>query len=255
LSAAVHGTALFEYLLRLGDTNLVLGHRLSEWCGHGPAPEEDLALANIALDLIGQARMLLQYAGTVEGLGRGEDDLAYLRDGRDYRNLLLAEQPNGHYGDTIVRQFLFDAFAVELWADLTHSSDAQLAAIAAKAVKEHQYHWRHSSGWVVRLGDGTDESHGKMQASLERLWPYTGEMLSADPVDEAMRDARIGPDLLAIVPRWNSRVSAVLAEATLARPEDGWMHRGGKSGRHSEHLGHLLAEMQSVHRAYPGATW
>jgi ring-1,2-phenylacetyl-CoA epoxidase subunit PaaC len=255
LSAAVPGTVLFEYLLRLGDTQLVLGHRLSEWCGHGPALEEDLALANIALDLIGQARMLLQYAGTVEGLGRSEDDLAYLRDGRDYRNLLLAEQPNGHYGDTIVRQFLFDAFAVELWADLTHSSDAQVAAIAAKAVKEHQYHWRHSSGWMVRLGDGTDESHGKMQASLERLWPYTGEMLSADEIDEAMRDARIGPDLATIAPRWSSRISAVLAEATLTRPEDGWMHRGGKRGRHSEHLGHLLAEMQSVHRAYPGASW
>ena len=255
MSGAVPDTALFEYLLRLGDTNLVLGHRLSEWCGHGPAPEEDLALANIALDLIGQARMLLQYAGTVEGLGRSEDDLAYLRDGRDYRNLLLAEQPNGHYGDTIVRQFLFDAFAVELWSDLTRSGDAQLAAIAAKAVKEHQYHWRHSSGWIVRLGDGTDESHAKMQASLERLWPYTGEMLSADAVDEAMRDARIGPDLLAVAPRWSSRVSAVLAEATLTRPEDGWMQQGGKSGRHSEHLGHLLAEMQSVHRAYPGASW
>jgi len=255
LPAAASGTVLFQYLLRLGDTSLVLGHRLSEWCGHGPALEEDLALANIALDLIGQARLLLQYAGTVEGIGRSEDDLAYLRDGRDYRNLLLVEQPNGHYGDTIARQFLFDAFAVELWADLTRSSDAHIAAVAGKAIKEHQYHWRHSSGWMIRLGDGTDDSHARMQAALEQLWPYTGEMLTPDDVDEAMRAARIGPDLAAIEPRWNARVGAVLTESTLARPDDGWMQRGGKTGRHSEHLGHLLAEMQSVHRAYPGATW
>jgi ring-1,2-phenylacetyl-CoA epoxidase subunit PaaC len=255
LTAAVPGPALFEYVLRLGDTHLVLGHRVSEWCGHGPALEEDLALANIALDLIGQARLLLQYAGTVEGLGRSEDDLAYLRDGRDYRNLLLVEQPNGHYGDTIARQFLFDAFAVELWAALTHSADAQLAAIAGKAIKEHQYHWRHSSGWMIRLGDGTDESHARMQAALERLWPYTGEMLTPDDMDRAMHDAQIGPDPAAIAARWNARIDGVLAEATLTRPEDGWMQRGGKTGRHSEHLGHLLAEMQSVHRAYPGATW
>ena len=255
MTAAASGTELFQYLLRLGDTSLVLGHRLSEWCGHGPALEEDLALANIALDLIGQARLLLQYAGTVEGIGRSEDDLAYLRDGRDYRNFLLVEQPNGHYGDTIARQFLFDAFAVELWADLTRSSDAHIAAVAGKAIKEHQYHWRHSSGWMIRLGDGTDESHARMQAALEQLWPYTGEMLTPDDVDKAMHAAGIGPDLAAIEPRWNARVAAVLTESTLTRPDDGWMQRGGKTGRHSEHLGHLLAEMQSVHRAYPGATW
>jgi ring-1,2-phenylacetyl-CoA epoxidase subunit PaaC len=246
---------LFEYLLRLGDTSLVLGHRLSEWCGHGPALEEDLALANVALDLIGQARMLLEYAGSVEGKGRSEDDLAYLRDGREYRNVLLAEQPNGHYGDTIARQFLFDAWAVELWGDLVRSSDAQLAAIAAKAVKEHAYHWRHSSGWLIRLGDGTEESHGRMQASLENLWPFTGELFAADAIDLAMRDAGVAPDLQALVPRWNARIAPVLAEATLARPADGWMQRGGKTGRHSEHLGHLLAVMQSVHRAHPGARW
>ena len=247
--------SLFQYLLRLGDTSLVLGHRLSEWCGHGPALEEDLALANVALDLIGHARMLLQYAGSAEGKGRSEDDLAYLRDGRDYRNLLLVEQPNGHYGDTITRQFLYDAWAVELYDDLTRSRDAQVAAIAAKAVKEHQYHWRHSSGWMIRLGDGTDESRAKVQASLERLWVYTGELFAADAVDDAMRDAGIGPDLAAIEPRWSARIEPVLAEATLARPADRWMQRGGKSGRHSEHLGHLLAVMQSVHRAHPGALW
>jgi ring-1,2-phenylacetyl-CoA epoxidase subunit PaaC len=246
---------LFQYLLGLGDTSLVLGHRLSEWCGHGPAMEEDLALANVALDLIGHARMLLQYAGRVEGKGRSEDDLAYLRDGREYRNLLLVEQPNGHYGDTMARQFLFDAFAVELWEDLRRSRDADLAAIAAKAVKEHHYHWRHSSGWVVRLGDGTAESHARMQASLERLWMYTGELFAADGVEIAMRDAGVGADLEAIAARWNARIDPVLAEATLTRPVERWMQRGGKSGRHGEHLGHLLAQMQSVHRAHPGAQW
>jgi ring-1,2-phenylacetyl-CoA epoxidase subunit PaaC len=252
---AASGGELFEYLLRLGDTSLVLGHRLSEWCGHGPALEEDLALANIALDLIGQARLLLEYAGKVEGRGRSEDDLAYLRDGREYRNLLLVEQPNGHYGDTIARQFLFDAFAVELWGDLSRSSDVQLAAIAAKAVKEHEYHWRHSSGWLIRLGDGTEESRAKMQASLERLWIYTGEMFADDEVEQAVRSGGIGPDVAALAPRWNARIDPVIADATLTRPVAGWMQRGGKQGRHSEHLGHLLAEMQSVHRAHPGAKW
>jgi ring-1,2-phenylacetyl-CoA epoxidase subunit PaaC len=255
LTAAAARAQLFEYLLRLGDTSLVLGHRLSEWCGHGPQLEEDLALTNIALDLIGQARLLLQHAGSVEARGRTEDDLAYLRDGREYRNLLLAELPNGHYGDTIARQVLYDAFALELWGDLTRSRDAQLAAIAGKAVKEHQYHWRHSSGWTVRLGDGTEESHEKMQASIDRLWTYTGEMLTPDSVDEAMLGAGVGADLNAIVPRWNARIDGVLAEATLARPPDGWMQRGGKTGRHGEHLGYLLAEMQSLHRAHPGASW
>lgn len=249
------GAGLFEYLLRLGDTSLVLGHRLSEWCGHGPQLEEDLALANIAIDLIGQARMLLQYAGEVEGRGRSEDDLAYLRDGREYRNLLLVELPNGHYGDTVARQFLYDAFAMELWSDLTRSRDERLAAIAGKAVKEHEYHWRHSSGWMIRLGDGTEESHAKMQASLERLWPYTGELYTPDAVDEAMHAAGIAPDLAAIATRWRARIAPVLAEATLVRPEDGWMQKGGKTGRHSEHLGRMLAEMQSLHRAYPGAKW
>jgi ring-1,2-phenylacetyl-CoA epoxidase subunit PaaC len=255
LTSAAPREQLFEYLLRLGDTSLVLGHRLSEWCGHGPQLEEDLALANIALDLIGQARLLLQYAGTVEGGGRTEDDLAYLRDGREYRNLLLAELPNGHYGDTIARQVLYDAFALELWTELTRSRDAQLAAIAGKAVKEQQYHWRHSSGWTIRLGDGTDESHAKMQASIDRIWTYTGEMLTPDVVDEAMRESGVGPDLNAIASRWSVRLDTLFAEATLARPPDGWMQRGGKAGRHSEHLGYLLAEMQSVHRAHPGASW
>jgi ring-1,2-phenylacetyl-CoA epoxidase subunit PaaC len=246
---------LVEYLLRLGDTSLVLGHRLSEWCGHGPALEEDIALTNIALDLVGQARLFLGYAGEVEGEGRGEDDLAYLRDVLDYRNLLLVERPNGDFAHTMARQFLFDAFNVELMAGLARSRDERLAAIAAKALKEVTYHVRHSSEWVIRLGDGTGESRARMEAALDDLWAYTGEMFAMDDVDEAMVAAGIGVDLAALKPDWDRRVDGVLAEATLARPADGWMQSGGKRGRHGEHLGYLLAEMQFLQRAYPGATW
>lgn len=247
--------ALFDYLLRLGDTSLVLGHRLSEWCGHGPAVEEDMALSNIALDLIGQARLLLTYAGEVEGAGRVEDDLAYLRDVLDYRNLLLVEQPNGDFATTIARQFLFDAFHVDLLARLAESRDERLAAIAAKSLKEVTYHLRHSSEWVIRLGDGTDESHARMQSALDALWMYTGEMFQVDAVDEAMASAGIGVDLEALKPGWDRRIGEVLREATLERPDDAWMHTGGKAGRHGEHLGYLLAEMQFLQRAYPGAAW
>ena len=246
---------LVEYLLRLGDTGLVLGHRLSEWCGHGPALEEDMALTNIALDLVGQARLFLTYAGEVEGKGRTEDDLAYLRDAYDYRNLLLVEQPNGDFAHTIARQFLFDAFNVGLMAELTGSRDDRLAAIAAKSLKEVTYHVRHSSEWVIRLGDGTGESRARTEAALDDLWAYTGEMFAMDDVDEAMVATGIGVDLAALKPDWDRRVDGVLAEATLARPADGWMQSGGKRGRHGEHLGHLLAEMQFLQRAYPGATW
>lgn len=247
--------ALFAYLLRLGDTSLVLGHRLSEWCGHGPAIEEDMALSNIALDLIGQARLVLTYAGEIEGAGRSEDDLAYLRDVLDYRNLLLVEQPNGDFARTMARQFLFDAFHVDLMARLAESRDQRLAAIAAKSVKEVTYHLRHSSEWVIRLGDGTDESHARMQAALDDLWMYTGEMFSMDQVDRTTIEAGIGVDLEGQKPGWDRRVDEVLAEATLRRPDDGWMHTGGKAGRHGEHLGYLLAEMQFLQRAYPGAAW
>jgi len=247
--------ARFEYLLRLGDTSLVLGHRLSEWCGHGPAVEEDMALTNIALDLIGQARLLLTHAGEVEGAGRSEDDLAYLRDVLDYRNLLLVERPNGDFAVTIARQFLFDAFHVDLMKRLTESTDERLAAIAAKSLKEVTYHLRHSSEWVIRLGDGTDESHARMQAAIDDLWMYTGEMFAMDEVDEAMVAAGVGVDLAALKPGWDRRVDEVLEEATLTRPDDAWMHTGGKAGRHTEHLGYLLAEMQFLQRAYPGATW
>jgi len=247
--------ALFEYVLRMGDNSLVLGHRLSEWCGHGPELEEDIALTNIALDLIGQARLLLAYAGEIEGKDRSEDDLAYLRDGMDYKNLLIVEQPNQDYSYTIVRQFLYDAFNFELYSRLLESKDQHLASIAAKALKETSYHRRHSAQWIVRLGDGTQMSHEKVQQALDELWMYTGEMFDMDEVDEGMLEAGIGVDLEAIRHHWDEHVNAVLEEATLERPQDAWMMSGGKAGKHSEHLGYILADLQYLQRAYPGAAW
>lgn len=245
----------FEYLLRLGDNSLILGHRLSEWCGHGPELEEDIALTNIALDLIGQARMLLSYAGAVEGKDRSEDDLAYVRDGLEYRNVLLVEQPNQDYAFTIARQCFFDAFNFELYSRLTKSQDDQLAAIAAKSLKEVRYHRRHSSEWLIRLGDGTEVSHEKMQTAVDALWMYTGELFEPDSVDQAMLESGIGANLAEIRPDWDRYVNSVLQEATVTRPESGWMQSGGKLGKHSEHLGYILADMQFLQRAYPGATW
>ncbi|HXH04648.1 MAG TPA: 1,2-phenylacetyl-CoA epoxidase subunit PaaC [Candidatus Competibacteraceae bacterium] len=248
--------ALFEYALRLGDTSLILSHRLSEWCSHAPELEEEVALMNIALDLIGQARALLTYAGEVEDKGRDEDALAYHRDERDWRNLLLVEQPNGDFAQTMARQFLYDAFAVEFYGALRQSRDERLAAIAAKALKEVSYHLRHSSQWVLRLGDGTDESHRRMQHGIDELWQYTGELFRMDEVDRMLIAAGIAVDLEALRPAWNARVGDVLSEATLIRPADAWMQDGGKlKGLHSEHLGRLLAEMQFVQRAYPGLRW
>ncbi|MCG8597860.1 MAG: phenylacetate-CoA oxygenase subunit PaaC [Kiloniellales bacterium] len=246
---------LFEYLLRLGDSSLILGQRLSEWCGHGPELEEDIALINVALDLIGQARSLLTYAGEVEGRGRDEDALAFLRDGTDYRNLLLVEQPNQDFAYTIARQFLFDAFHLELQQALTGSRDARLAAIAGKSVKEVTYHLRHSSEWLIRLGDGTPLSHDKMQTALDDLWMYSGEMFEMDGLETALAEAGVAPDRTALRPAWEARMAAVIEEATLQRPDDGWMQSGGLRGRHSEHLGHILAEMQHLQRAHPGAAW
>lgn len=247
--------ALFGYTLRLGDTSLVLGHRLSEWCGHAPELEEDIALTNVALDLVGHARMLLTYAGELEGKGRDEDRLAYHRDVFDYRNHLLVEQPNRDFGHTIVRQFLHDAWAVELYERLCASTDETLAGIAAKAVKEVRYHVRHSGDWLVRLGDGTDVSHAKVADVLGRLWPYTGEMFERDEAEQALVAAGIAPDPAELKAAWTARVEAVLEDATLDRPADGWMQKGGRRGEHSEHLGYLLAEMQFLPRAYPDATW
>ncbi len=244
-----------RYVLRLADTNLVLAQRLGEWVGHAPALEEDLGLANVALDLLGQARFLLTHAGELEGRGRDEDALAYLREESEYLNLTLVEQPNGDFGRTIVRQFLFDAWHVALYEALVSSRDLKLAAIAAKAVKESSYHLRYSSGWLIRLGDGTPESHARVADALARLWPFTSELFAADDVDDTVAGAGIAPAPASLADAWNRTVDEVFAAATLARPPPASFGWQGKQGRHSEHLGYLLAEMQSLHRAHPGATW
>lgn len=246
---------LVEYLLRLGDDRLILGHRMSEWCGHGPILEEDIALSNIALDLIGQAAMFLKLAGTLEGQGRNEDALAYFRDGVAFRNALMVELPNGDFGFTIVRQFLFDAQSVLVLDAVARSGNAEVAAIAAKALKESKYHLRHSSEWVVRLGDGTAESHARAQRSLDELWRFTGELFDRDAVDEAVAASGIVVDQAEIKVRWDAMVDEVLSRATLQRPADGPMRRGGRRGMHTEALGHLLTEMQIVARSHPGASW
>ncbi len=246
---------LFDYTLRLADTSLILGHRLSEWCGHAPMLEEDIALANLGLDLIGQARSLYTYAGEVEGHGRDEDALAYLRDAHDFRNILLAEQPNGDFAVTMVRQLLFSAFMHPFWFEMCRSTDETLAAIAAKSEKELAYHLRHSGEWVIRLGDGTDESRQRVVDALAALWPFTGEMFETDPVDKALIAQGVAVDPLALKETWEETLDHVLEKAGLARPDDGWMQSGGRSGRHTEHLGFILADMQFLQRTYPGATW
>ena len=246
---------LFDYMLRLGDTSLIMGHRLSEWCGHGPVLEQDIALINIALDLVGQAKSLLEYAAEVEGQGRDADDLVYKRIERNYRNILLSEQPNEDFAFTIVRQFLFDAFQQPFYQRLTQSKDKQLAAIAAKSLKEVNYHLRFSSEWVIRLGDGTDVSHEKMQTALNDLWMFTGEMFEMNETDAALIPQGIAVDLNEIKVIWDKKVDAILKEATLTRPADGWMQSGGKKGVHTENLGYILAEMQYLPRAYPDAKW
>jgi ring-1,2-phenylacetyl-CoA epoxidase subunit PaaC len=251
----VTDAARIRYVLRLADSSLVLGQRLGEWVGHAPALEEDLGLANISLDLIGQARLLLTYAGELEGKGRSEDDLAMGRDSSDFLNLALVEQPNGDFACTIVRQLLVDAFQLELYEALQRSSDTRIAEIAAKALKETRYHFRYSASWLVRLGDGTDESHARAQRALDELWRFTQELFAADEVDSAMADAGVAPKLEELASRWSARIDEVLKEATLKRPASVEYPWHGKRGDHSEHLGYLLAEMQFLHRAYPGATW
>ena len=248
--------ALFDWLCRMGDNGLVLGHRVSEWCGHAPQLEEDIALANVALDLIGQSTLWLGLAGETEGEGRDADRLAFHRDVWDFRNLLLVEQPNGDFGQTMMRQFLFDAWHLEMLKALRGSTHAQVSAIAEKAVKEVTYHLERSSDTVIGLGDGTEESHRRMQAALDLLWPYAGEMFTGDAVDVAMVAAGIAPDPADLRPAFDATLARVLDEATLTRPEDDFAHRGGKTGkRHTEHLGHMLAQMQWLQRAYPDATW
>lgn len=246
---------LFRFLLRLGDTNLVLAQRLGEWVGHAPALEEDLGLGNLALDHLGQARLLLTYAGEVEGKGRDEDALAFLRDAPEFCNLTLAEQPNGDFGRTMVRQWLIDGWQRELYGALQGSSDSRLAAIAAKSLKETRYHHRFSAGWVIRLGDGTPESHERVQASLDELWRFTDEMFSPDEVDHRLAEAGVIPRLPALGEGWSAAVDEVLREATLKRPATVKYSWHGKKGVHTEHLGHMLGEMQHLQRTYPGARW
>ena len=247
--------ALIAYTLRLADNALILSQRMVELVTAEPELEEELANANFALDFIGQARMLYSHARELEGKGRSEDDFAFMRDEHEYRNLLLLEQPNGHFGDALVRQFLFEAFYVHLLDALTRCSDQGLTEIAARAIKEVRYHFRHSSNWLIRLGDGTELSHERVQSSLNDVWRYTGEMFAADEIDTAMLEQFDGPDLNEIKALWRSDVEKVVAEATLTMPDDEWMATGGKQGRHSEHLGFLLAEMQYLQRSFPGASW
>jgi ring-1,2-phenylacetyl-CoA epoxidase subunit PaaC len=261
--------AFVQYLLRLGDDRLVLGHRLSEWCGHAPILEEDIALANIALDLIGQASRFLALAGEIEGAGRDEDALAYLREAIDYRNVLMVELPKGDFAYTIVRQFLFSVAAYYQMECLVGSKnaslgnkttalgskDSTLAGLAAKALKETRYHVRHTGEWVIKLGDGTTESHRRAQDALDTLWRFTGEMFLVDDVDAALIADGTIPDMAVVEPKWQAQVADVVRRSTLTLPENGYMQRGGRAGRHSEHLGHLLSEMQIVQRSYPGANW
>ncbi len=246
---------LTAYALRLGDSALILGQRMLELVAAYPELEEELANANFALDYIGQARLFYTYAGELEGAGRSEDDFAYFRPEHEFRNLLLVEQPNGHFGDTIVRQFLFDAYYLLVLEALARCSDSRLAEIAARAEKELRYHLRHCSQWLLRLGDGTEESHQKVQQSLHELWRYTGEMFAADALDGAMLDLFDGPDLGAIAAEWRRNVAAIVDEATLSMPTEQHMASGGKQGVHTEHFGYLIAEMQHLPRTYPGATW
>lgn len=246
---------LFEYLVRLGDDRLVLGHRLSEWCGHAPILEEDIALANLALDLVGQASLLLTLAAEAEGKDRDADALAYLRDAIDFRNVLLAELPTGDFGFTVARQFFFSTYGMLLSDALRHSVNKDLAGIAAKAHKEARYHVRHSGEWMLKLGDGTDESHRRLQTAVDDLWRYTGELFLTDDLEQRLVQARMAVDSSSLGQPWTEHVQDVLQRAGITTPEVKWMQRGGREGRHTEHLGHMLAEMQVLQRQHPGANW
>ncbi|MBW7868414.1 MAG: phenylacetate-CoA oxygenase subunit PaaC [Brumimicrobium sp.] len=247
--------ALIEYLLRKADDSLVLGHRLSEWCGHGPILEEDIALSNLALDLIGQATELYKYAAQVENRGRTEDDFAYLRREIEYKNVLLVEQTNGDFGKTIVRQFFFDQFELLLYEELTKSSDAQVAAIAAKTLMEIKYHAKHSAEWMIRLGDGTEESHQRVQTSLDELARFVDELFYMDEVDELLIKEGIVPDVSKLRTAYDANVKGILDEATLTWNKGSWKFGIGRKGTHTEHLGYLLTELQYMQRTYPGLKW
>lgn len=246
---------LLKYTLRLGDNALILGQRLGEWCGHGPVLEQDIALTNICLDQLGQARLLMQYAAELKGGEATEDTMAFFRDETEYLNALLVEQENGDWAKTIVRQFLFDTYNYFFYTALLKSSDQRLTEIAQKAMKEITYHAQWSAEWVIRLGDGTEESHKRAQKALHELWEWTGELFIMDQLDATMIEAGIGVDLNSIKEQWDQKVNQILDIATLERPEDAWMQTGGKQGEHSELLGYLLAEMQHLPRMHPEATW
>ena len=246
---------LFAYLLRLGDNAVILGQQLGDWVGKGPELEEEMAMANFALDYVGQARMFYNLAAEVEGKGRTEDELAFLRDGMDFHNILLVEQPNGDFATTIARQFYFESFYQLQLDAMATSAEPRLAEIAIKASKEIKYHVRHTRLWLMRLGDGTAESHQRMQSAIDELWRYTGEMFVADATDLWAAESGTGPNPAELHADWSELVMSALVEATLTRPEGEWMASGGKQGIHSEHLGFLLADMQFLQRAYPGATW
>lgn len=251
----VTASVFFAYLLRLADDRLVLGHRLSEWCGHGPILEEDIALANIALDLIGEATLLLRLAGVTEGNARNEDALAYFRDATEYRNALITELPKGDFGFTIVRQLFFSVFSLLQMEALQRSASSDLAGIAGKAVKESRYHVRHSAQWVVTLGDGTGDSRARAQNAVDALWRYTGELFVSDSIEQEIAALGLGVDASTLAEPWCEQVEGILRRATLTVPPAGYMQRGGRVGRHTEHLGHMLSEMQIVARSYPGAIW
>jgi len=248
--------ALASYAAQIGDNGLIIGHRMSEWCFRAPSIEMEMALMNCALDLIGQARELYSYAATTEGNGKTEDDFAYLRDEQDFRNALLTEMPNGDWGDTIVRLFFMSAYNMLFYTALAKSSDAELAAIGAKSVKEVTYHLRFSSEWLIRLGDGTEESHRRVQKSVDNLWMFTGELFTMSAAETALLEDGISVDVSALKKDWDQTVSRVFEQATLTIPENNWAQSGGKTaGRHTEHMGYILADMQFMQRRYPGCEW
>lgn len=247
--------ALIDYTLHLADNSLILGQRNSEWCGHGPVLEQDIAITNISLDLIGQARNFYQYAATLIGNGATEDSLAYLRKEREFKNCLLVEQPNADWAQTILRQFLFSQYQYLLFQQLQSSDDEQLAAIAAKSLKEVTYHLRWSSEWIIRLGDGTEESHQRMMKAIDELWRYTGELFEASGYELRVASDGIGINASILKDPWLNKVKEIFAEATLPAPEKTFMQTGGKEGKHTEHLGYILTELQYMQRAYPGCEW
>ena len=246
---------LYNYILGIADNSLILGQRLGELCGHGPNLETDIALTNIALDLFGQTRSYYQYAAKIAGDGRTEDDIAMLRNERDYKNVLLVEQPNTHFGHVIARQFLFDVYHLQLMNALQHSEDEMLVAIARKGVKEVSYHKRFSGDWLKRLGDGTDESKQKIQEAIDHIWPYTDELFDMTDSDKKMADQGIGVDMTALKDDYYKQISEVLDEATLTVPDNPYSKRGGKQGIHTEHMGYILTELQYMQRTYPNMTW